>query len=173
MSRSHEVFIDHFKAKYSLARPPVWAACEVFSFGLTSRFYNNLNSRQDRQSVAQAYGIDEAVLRSYLHHLTIVRNHAAHHGRVWNREFGRKQFKLPRYPNSLKSNFSTEPESELRIYNTLTMLVHMLEAIEPNCALPGVLYQELEKADSSYHEHMGFPPDWKDRSLWKRAAKKD
>ncbi|MCX5963758.1 MAG: hypothetical protein NT070_11650 [Cyanobacteria bacterium] len=34
-----------------------------------------------------SYGLDEKILTSLLHHLTIVRNFCAHHARRWNREF--------------------------------------------------------------------------------------
>jgi len=170
LQRSKEDFVTHFRQNHGLPRPPIWAACEVCSFGLTSRFVNNLLHRADRQEIARPYGIDESVLRSFLHHLTVVRNHSAHHGRVWNRRFGNKQFKLPNHPAALKVNFSSDAVSELRIYNTLTMLLHLLSVIDPACPLPAFLYQTLNQADVVFHGHMGFPEDWRGRPLWAAAG---
>jgi abortive infection bacteriophage resistance protein len=56
------------------------------TLGHLSRWLHNLRIPRDRQIVADAYGLDEKVLTSFVHHLTIVRNHCAHHGRVWNRK---------------------------------------------------------------------------------------
>jgi len=39
----------------------------------------------DRNAIAHAYDLDEVNLTSFLHHLSIVRNHCAHHARLWKR----------------------------------------------------------------------------------------
>ncbi len=55
IDRSHEVFIQHYKATYTdPAFPPLWACCEVMSFGLLSKLIKSLRHRADRQSVAEA-----------------------------------------------------------------------------------------------------------------------
>lgn len=38
LGRSREVFVTHFLKHYGMSRPPIWAACEIMSFGLLSRF---------------------------------------------------------------------------------------------------------------------------------------
>lgn len=87
VSRSDEPFIKHIRDTYTEALPPVWAACEVMSLGLLSRWYNNLRPMATRRAIAAVYGVDEKVLESWLRHLSLVRNICAHHGRLWNREF--------------------------------------------------------------------------------------
>jgi abortive infection bacteriophage resistance protein len=95
LQRSREDFVKHFSRKYGMRRPPIWAACEVCSFGQVSHFFKALKAPVDRQAIATCYNLDERILGSFLHHLTVVRNHAAHHGRLWNRKFP-LTFVLPR-----------------------------------------------------------------------------
>lgn len=167
LSRSTEDFVTHFTTNHGLARPPIWAVCEVFSFGLMSRFFKSLKRTSDKQQIANTYGINERVLSSFLQHLATVRNHAAHHGRLWNRRFT-VAMTPPQNPKGLADNFVyNSVTAERRIYNTLTMLVYMLSVIEPDCPIPKLLCQTLNSVDSSYHTHMGFPADWKNRALWK------
>jgi abortive infection bacteriophage resistance protein len=82
----------------------------------------------DRQAIADAYGFDEKVLRSFLHHLTVVRNVCAHHARLWNRRFA-VTFTLPRKkPSNLLAHFHSDTRT---IYNTLVVLTGLLDTIEP------------------------------------------
>lgn len=68
---------------------PSWAMVEVASMGTVSNLYGNL--RHDgvgglvRESVASDFGAKSRLLSSWLHHLTVVRNVCAHHGRVYGR----------------------------------------------------------------------------------------
>jgi len=116
---STEVFIKHYLNKYTNPPlPPVWSIVEVMSLGQLSKWYFNLKHRRDRQSIATIYDLDERVLTSFLHHLTIVRNLCAHHSRLWNRKI-RFQLKIPRRPNNLMSCMNQEQPKKL--YNTLVM----------------------------------------------------
>ncbi|MGB3519772.1 MAG: Abi family protein [Elainellaceae cyanobacterium] len=87
LARSKEAFILHLTDKYDEDLPPIWATVEVMTFGQLSNWYSNTRQRQDRNAIAAGYGLDEKILTSLLHHLTIVRNICAHHARLWNREF--------------------------------------------------------------------------------------
>jgi abortive infection bacteriophage resistance protein len=169
LARSKEDFVKHFRQKYGLNRPPIWAVSEVFSLGQLSHFYKNLRLPADRNAIAEPFGIDEKVMASFLHHLTIVRNTAAHHGRLWNRLLVLK-FILPQRPAALYTNFHADPATAKRIYNTLTMLLHLLSAIEPGCPVGPLLHRTIDSLDVRYHPHMGFPPDWRSRPLWSALA---
>ena len=87
VDRSGEEFVRHLTGKYDEALPPLWASVEVMSLGQLSRWYNNLKQRADRKAIADHYQIDEKYLRSFFHHLSIVRNICANHARLWNRTF--------------------------------------------------------------------------------------
>lgn len=50
IGRSHETFIDHYRSTYAEpALPPIWAACEVMSFGQLSKWMENLKLRADQK----------------------------------------------------------------------------------------------------------------------------
>lgn len=85
-SRSTEQFASHHQQKYpELQLPPIWVMVELLSLGSLVQLYKNLKARQDRLQIARDFGLDEAVLVSWLDQFVQVRNICAHHGRLWNR----------------------------------------------------------------------------------------
>ena len=84
--RAKDTFARHYRKKYTKTeQPPVWMAAELMSFGLLSKFYGDLDQRRDRQAIAKAFALDEIVFTSFVHHISVVRNTCAHHGRLWNK----------------------------------------------------------------------------------------
>ncbi|WP_158098461.1 Abi family protein [Collinsella sp. An307] len=83
--------VVHNMDKYG--KLPVWAAVESMSFGTLSMLYGNLcpstgsseRSKGVQAAVAEAFGTNPYYLKSWVHHLTTVRNIAAHHDRFYNR----------------------------------------------------------------------------------------
>jgi len=77
-------FISHYYKYYEFPElPPSWAISEVVSFGFWSKTYSVLNQPTDRKAISMKFGIDQPeVFRSWLHALTVLRNHAAHHGQI-------------------------------------------------------------------------------------------
>ena len=162
--RSTEDFLRSHRGTGTV-RPPVWMVCEVMSLGQLSALYDNLAAPADRQSIADAYGFDEKVLRSFLHHLTVVRNSCAHHARLWNRRFA-VTFTLPRKkPATLLAQFHSETRA---IYNTLVVLTHLLDTIEPGQHWTNRLIKLLGGHSWDITPHMGFPEDWRERDIWKK-----
>ena len=162
--RSTEDFLSPHR-RTGAARPPIWMVCEVMSLGQLSAIYDNLAAPADRQAIADAYGFDEKVLRSFLHHLTVVRNVCAHHARLWNRRFA-VTFTLPRKkPSSLLPHFHSDTRA---IYNTLVVLVGLLDIIEPGQHWARKLITLLRDHSWDITPLMGFPSDWRERTLWKK-----
>ena len=83
--------VVHNMEKYGCL--PIWAAVEVMSLGTLSQLYGNLD--QDiasadgcgsvHQAIAKEFGTSAIYLKSWLHHLTSIRNITAHHERLYNR----------------------------------------------------------------------------------------
>jgi len=121
-----EIFINHHLDKYSEELPPIWVSVEVMTMGQISNWYSNVKDRKYRQIIAKYYGLDEKILSSFLHHLTIVRNTSAHHSRVWNRKFT-IDFILPNFPKELNEKFNLS--SKKYIYNTLVMCEYLMNII--------------------------------------------
>ncbi|GBD95421.1 MAG TPA: Abi family protein [Nitrospirae bacterium] len=168
LNRSRETFIEHYKSKYSEPElPPIWAVCEVMSFGQLSKWYQNLKYHADRKAIADVYKIDERVLGSFMHHLTHVRNLVAHHSRLWNRRLT-FTMRIPRSPAVISESFN--PHKERKIYNTLAMLCYLLALMSPGTTWPARLKGLIIETGLVDPSVMGFPDKWHELSIWKGNA---
>lgn len=169
IERSREEFIQHHRANLFMPWPPAWVIVEIASFGNVSNLLSQLRQSAIRQAVANPFGMDEQTFCSLVHHLSVLRNSAAHHSRLWNRRFVFK-FKLPKKkPPYLIPNFFVDPampQKEGKIHNTLVLLVHLMTCIEPSSDWPERLIRLLLSVDPNLILEMGFPTDWKTRLLW-------
>lgn len=168
LQRSEEPFAGHYSRKYSMSRPPIWAACEVMSFGLLSRFYENIARDSDKKEIARTYHFSFGNFKSLLEHCVYLRNICAHHSRLWNRQFT-IAVQLPR-TTPARVIPDLHPTESRRLYNTLVLLVHMVLVIDPAANWPERLSRHLGILGPQHLHLMGFPADWRDRSLWKRLA---
>jgi abortive infection bacteriophage resistance protein len=123
IDRSKEPFIKHFKEKYSEDFPPIWASVELMTLGQVSNWFSLIKLRQDRQLIAKYYGLDEKVLASFLHHLTIIRNICAHHSVLWNKKLT-LEFVIPK---EMQDRFNINEKRKL--FNTFVMLEHLMSKI--------------------------------------------
>ncbi len=116
---------DHFD-EYKEELPPIWVCVEVMRLGQISNWLSNIKERKYRQIIAKSYNLDEKILSSFLHHLTITRNACAHHSRVWNKRFT-IDFTLPKNPKDLNKKFNLSRKRYL--YNTLVMCEYLMNII--------------------------------------------
>lgn len=167
-TRSRETFIEHYKSKYTEPElPPIWAACEIMSFGQLSKWFQNIQQRKDRNDISSVFGIDEVVLGSFMHHLTHIRNLVAHHSRLWNRRLT-FTMTIPRRPKEIAGLFN--PPSNRKIYNTLVMLGYLLTVMSPGTTWPARIRQLIEANPISNPADMGYPSDWREVSLWRSGT---
>ncbi len=122
--RSKELFSKHFKTKYKEVLPPLWISAELMTMGQLSNWLNNIKSRKDRQNIAKHYKLDEKILLSFLHNLTVVRNISAHHSRLWNRKLS-ISFSYPKFLHT-KMNL----DNKQNIYNTIVMCEYLMNIID-------------------------------------------
>ncbi len=172
MDRSKETFIKHHRDTLKMPWPPVWVIVEVASFGAVSNLLGQVQPPAFRQAIADTYQLDEKTFCSLFHHLSVLRNIAAHHNRPWDRKFV-ITFQLPRKkPAYLWPNFhlaSVKPPSrESKIYNSLVLLIHLMDIIESGSHWPAALAKHIETLAPALIPDMGFPADWKQRPLWKK-----
>ena len=165
VSRSDEIFIKHLTEKYAEDLPPVWAVCEVMSLGLLSRWYANIKPMSTRTAIASVYALDQFVLQSWLHYLTLVRNVCAHHSRLWNREFSVTP-KIPLRNQALASCF--QPESR-RPYNALLILLYCMDRIAPKHHWRRRLLALIDKHAVPMSE-MGAPTTWRAHPIWQEST---
>jgi abortive infection bacteriophage resistance protein len=165
LGRSREVFVTHFRQQYGMSRPPIWAACEIMSFGLLSRFYENIRHNKDRKAISQSYGLSPANLESLLTHAAYIRNLCAHHSRLWNRRFT-VTVSLPR-KHPLNVVESLNPSEDRRLYNTLVILAHIMNVVAPDSNWIDSLLTLINAQKNPVTQHMGFPENWRNLPIWK------
>lgn len=166
--RSKEEFIQHLTRRYDDLMPPIWAVVELMTLGQLSKWFSNIRQRKDRQAISRIYGLDEKVMTSFCEHLSLVRNHAAHHARLWNRRLT-KTFSLPlRANNDLLHSLYPLPDNDRqgrKLYNTFVLLNDLMNTIcDDNHWQP-----RLKKLINQHQidvRSMGFPDDWQQRPLW-------
>lgn len=167
INRSQETFIEHYRKTYDDPElPPIWAICEVMTFGQLSIWFKNLKRRSDRNAIASIYGIDEVILGSVMHHLTHVRNLTAHHCRLWNRRLI-FTMTIPALPVELAGMFNRN--SARNIYNTLVMLGHLLKLISPGTSWSVRMRKLIEEYVPDKTAPMGFPEGWRDLPIWRNG----
>lgn len=121
--RNKEPFVKHFKHKYSEPLPPIWASVELMTLGQISNWFGMIKLRQDRQLIAKYYALDEKILSSFLHHLTIIRNICAHHSVLFSSKLT-VEFTIP---NNMKKSFNQEERKKL--FNTFVMVEYLMDKI--------------------------------------------
>jgi abortive infection bacteriophage resistance protein len=162
---SKEKFITHHCQAYSEALPAIWVVCEIMTLGQLSSWYKNLGPKDLRSAISSTYGLDETVLESWLHHLTVVRNTCAHHSRLWNREFTIRAARPKAKPRGLADQWAKEPQKSNKLYNTLVILAHFMDAISPSHHWRRDLKELIAHFDIDV-KAMGFPSDWELFPIW-------
>lgn len=165
IARSDERFIAHYREHYAQPElPPVWAACEVMSLGLLSRWYAQLGPMATRRAIASHFDCDQQQFEGLLEHLTYVRNVCAHHSRIWNRRFT-KTMPLPRTkPIGVREQLNLQAERQ--VFNTLSVMLYLLDRIMPGHTWRKRLLQLLGDYPDVSKSAMGFPLDWQSSPLW-------
>ncbi|HOU84785.1 MAG TPA: Abi family protein [Spirochaetota bacterium] len=177
INNSKEVFIEHYRSKYSDPEmPPAWIALEVVSLGTISKMYKNLLKGKIKTEIAKSFGLPVDVFSSWIETLAYVRNLCAHHSRVWNRILVKK----PILPNRVKNKWVTLPfqmktvddtnENEhlkIRIYPVLCLIQYLIRTIDNKNSI----FNEMKSCLTMYPtvpiSYMGFPDNWVEDDFWK------
>ncbi|MBQ3768125.1 MAG: Abi family protein [Prevotella sp.] len=165
VGRSKERYIrEHFRKYTEPDLPPVWKTLEVISLGELSKLFNNFSESQLKHDVAHEFGLNHhKFLSSWLESLTSLRNHCAHHARVWNRAYPLKPTTPQVMPNKWLINFTFREES---LYAQLCCIAYWLNAIDANNTFVGDLKLLLLRNPSIASAMMGFPSNWRQEPLW-------
>lgn len=169
VSRADEVFIEHYKRHYDQPElPPIWATCEVMSFGQLSKWYQLLAPIQTRKAISSHFDCDEKQFEGLLQHFVYLRNACAHHSRLWNRKFTKTIAKPRSKPLGLRDqcNFSNVNAEDRKIYNSLVFLLYFMDKIAPQHTWRKRLMNLLISHSSISKTWMGFPEDWQSYPIW-------
>ena len=160
---SKETFAEHFQTRYGDEHPymPIWMAAEIMTFGGMLMLFRG--SHPDiRKAVAARFGVHDVVLRSWLLTLNTVRNICAHHGRLWNREFGTK----PKIPAKDKAWHTPVPVGNDRVFGILTICKYCLDGIAPQSHWPNRWRSLLDAYPYVPRGSMGIPTNWQECPIW-------
>lgn len=163
LDTSREDFVRHHKEKYG-GTLPVWAAVEVLDWGMLTHLYS-MSPRVAQVKVADAVNLTSPQLESWLKALNIVRNIAAHHGRMYNQVYGKK----PRLPKR-----KTHPEvlycagAMNRIFGQATLIQYLLGVLEVgNLKILPSVFKTFPENEIVPFRRMGAPDGWGQSELWK------
>jgi abortive infection bacteriophage resistance protein len=165
INHSNEIFIDHYKKKYSEPEyPPSWMSIEVISIGSLSKLYSNLKSGQEKKRIAKSFGLPTHIfLESWMHSFASLRNFCAHHSRIWNRRFTIK----PKLPNNTQYDFIKDKSINInKLYAQLCCIKYFVQIIDPSNSFSTDLKELLNTCSLIDMKEMGFPPNWKDEKIW-------
>jgi abortive infection bacteriophage resistance protein len=181
---SQETFARHFRERYyndycsfySLM-PPSWMAIELMTFGNLLTLLNSVSEvtikefKLDRWT-RRKIGPDKfKKLTNWLHCIRDVRNHCAHHNRLFNRNFpapdGVRRHLDPKIELVAIEGKESGQSQLNRLYTTLAIM----QVISKEVGLPPIganlskLFDEHPEA-KNHLSSMGFPPDWRHERLF-------
>ncbi len=171
---SAEDFIQHTTAKYS-GEIPIWIAVETFDFGGLTRLYSLLE-RADQNTIARRFGIrDGRLFHGWLIGLGVVRNHCAHHNRLWNRRLSTQLKNIPTAIVSPRLHHMSTTTERKKIYPWASVLAYALRSYDNTSNWHRTFKTQMSKFPTNAfvtpEADMGFPDDWSSEELW--ASKPD
>ena len=152
-SRSREIFIISYKENYSDPfLPASWMLAEIISFGTWSRVFSGLEDKKVQDDIASIFGLNQYFAESWLHTLTVIRNHCAHHSRIWNRTLTIK----PKLTNRLKREYPAKSSGRNHIALIIEMINSMLKPIGKADEFQGNISGLLDDFPDVPKKSMGF-----------------
>ena len=139
---------------------PVWAAVEIMSMGTVSQLYGNLSDQAAyadgatvTKAIAHDFDIKPFLLKSWLRHLTYIRNLCGHHIRIYNRTMTTRA-------TLLKADSRYDGP---KAFPTIITLMRMYERLWPDDwrSMAEDLACLIDAHPSVALEPMGFPDDWR------------
>lgn len=170
VARSKEDFVSHYRRKHG-DDLPIWVAVETWDFGAVSQLFAMMKV-PDRQKIARKYGVsDFKVFASWLRSLNYLRNLAAHHSRLWNRNII-DQPSLPKEAGVIDwcDGFIGKNDLIARPFLLLAITRHLVKVICPNTQWHLRVqehmdsFPELQSSKPRSTDDMGVTEDW--QSWW-------
>lgn len=167
-----EDFIQHTRAKYS-GEIPIWIAVETFDFGGLTRLYGLLE-RPDQNTIARRFGLrDGRLFHGWLIGLGVVRNHCAHHNRLWNRRLSTQLKSIPGAIVSPRIHHLGSVLERKKLYPWAALLAYTLRSYDNSSNWHRTFKTQMLKFPVGLpvtpEADMGFPASWSSEELWASA----
>lgn len=161
VEKSKEVFVKHYKAKYTNPKlPPAWMTFELLTYGQIYNIFMALPN-EDQKVIAKQYNLHPKFFKSWLLTINVIRNTCAHHSRLWNRILGVKP-QLPAGKNKIEHiDFDND-----RIYSILFVIKYFLNVITPSSNFKNQIIELFKAAPFEPTYSIGLPENWQDDPIW-------
>lgn len=166
LERTKEEFIKEHTAKYGTTSfPPAWKMLELASFGCLTRLYRNSADTPAKKRIARSFGVSKPeALESWMVAVTVLRNHCAHHARVWNRYYPN----IPKLPPMLRNAWvNVSGIAPYSLYAILCCIAYWLNGIDAQNTFAADLKALLAKYPTVDVAAMGCPQGWVGEPLWR------
>ena len=147
------LFVKHHIDKYG-GEFPIWAASEMFTFGMLSKFFANMKLQDQKILSNDIYNTKPKYVGSWLRCCTDLRNICAHYGRLYFRIFSA-------VPSGIKD---LEEKSKRKLWGAILSLKKLYPFKDKwnNETLKKLVSLVNEHKESVDLEHIGFPHNWKE-----------
>ena len=145
------LFVKHHIYKYG-GEFPIWAASEMFTFGMLSKFFANMTC-QDRENLSNdIYKTNPKFVGSWLRCCTDLRNICAHYGRLYFRIFSAA-------PSGI---YNLEEKSKRKLFGAILSLKKLYPFKDKwnNETLKKLMSLVDEHKSDIDLEHIGFSYNW-------------
>lgn len=170
IERSDEEFIIHYSKNYKIPEmPPCWMSLEVCSMGFLSKMFVNIVESKEKNEIAKSFGLKKSEhLENWLYCLSILRNHCAHHSRIWNRRFSGHMFLPYNTYNPFLSKVIISSIHRNKLFSSLSVIKYLLDIIDKNNCFKKDIIKLLKSCDLINLKEMGFREDWENYPIWKK-----
>lgn len=127
---------------------PIWAASELFSFGMLCSLYSVLTNR-DKKKVSKEFHTDPLHFYGWMMSILELRNMCAHYNRIYNMMFKQQPYLRPEY----------QQYNGNRLFPKLLVLKDLV-APEIWAAFLKNLHELVSQCPEANVAFMGFPDNW-------------
>lgn len=148
---------------------PIWAAVELLELGKTSLLFRALDEPIATR-IANEFGAGASFMRGAVACLNDLRNHVAHHSRIWNFHFVvNPPVRAKNLPTVLTHLRELTDYERHKVFTRLSLLLWINQTQDMGIDFPTRLWQildDLPKSESITLHSMGFTKAFQESYLW-------
>lgn len=159
-----EIFLQHYKINHDPIHPPSWMMMEIITFGTFSLMFENLKGSPEKTTVCESYNLTKAILVSWLHSFSFIRNKCAHHARL---VYSKINF-APAMPQRRSRQFLAEADyvDHDTLYAILCCVQYMLNICNSGSKFKANLLALVSEFPSIDYDGLGFTANWSKEDMW-------
>ena len=144
---------------------PIWTIAERMDFGTMMAFFQGV-AGNIQKDIASTVGQPDAIVRSWLIGLRVLRNRCAHHDRIWNWQFNRTRVKIPQRRKFPEWHSPKLTNNQMGIL--LAICRYWLTRIYPGSDWTERVLALFDSYPMVPASAMGLPMGWRRHPLWNR-----